>query len=167
MESKANPSKKNENRYFTLWILWIDEISDSDEAEIIYEEIEVIDDENSDSLASDEEIEYIYEEEYTEEEDSQEESDEESKQTEDKNKQSSFISSKELSKSCRLGEKSPPPILLRNPPVFRKSVSFSSVHSVLTEDNDVIYVDEEDDIFSWNFNSFEFISLNVIELYVY
>ena len=148
MDSKANESKKNENRYYELSILSLDEVSDSDEAEIIYEEVEVTDDENSDSLASDEEIEYIYEEEYTEEEDSQEKSDEESKQKEDKNKKSSFISSKELSKSCRLGEKAPPSILLRDPPVFRKSVSFSSVHSVLTEDNDVIYVDEEDDIFS-------------------
>ena len=41
----------------------------------------------------------------------------------------------------------PKPILLRAPSTLRKSVSFSSVHSVLTGTNDVIFVDEDDDIF--------------------
>ena len=41
----------------------------------------------------------------------------------------------------------PKPILMRAPSTLKKSVSFSSVHSVLTETNDVIFVDEEDDIF--------------------
>lgn len=41
----------------------------------------------------------------------------------------------------------PKPILMRTPSTLKKSVSFSSVHSVLTETNDVIFVDEDDDIF--------------------
>ena len=41
----------------------------------------------------------------------------------------------------------PVPILMRSPSTLRKSVSFSPVHSVLTEDNQVIFVDEDDDIF--------------------
>ena len=42
----------------------------------------------------------------------------------------------------------PHPILLREAPSFRKNISFSSVHSVLTENDDIIFVDENDDIFS-------------------
>lgn len=83
------------------------------------------------------------------------EEDDRSKEQDDEDKQFSLSENKDLEndeKTTNTNNQNdiimPPPILLRNPPSFRKSVSFSSVHSVLTENDDVIYIDEDDDIFS-------------------
>lgn len=86
---------------------------------------------------SEEEVEYIYEIEYVEE------SEDEDEHQEDKQQE------KKIAKELPPKEEPPMPvpILMRTPSKLRKSVSFSSVHSVLTEDNQVIFVDENDDIF--------------------
>lgn len=131
---------------FVLWCL--DDNQDSDECEVVYEEILISDSEDNDISSTDEEVEYIYEIEYVEEDDR-------SKDQDDEDKQYSLSENKDLKndeKTTNTNNQNdiimPPPILLRNPPSFRKNVSFSSVHSVLTENDDVIYIDDDDDIFS-------------------
>lgn len=145
-KKKERPKEVSRNLCVYYWKI---ELNDNDdEAEIIYEEVLVTDDESSSVGSSDEEVEYIYEIEYIEEDEEEKQTDQKEKQRSHSKKQEISTSSKELSKSCQMNEKIIRPILLRDPPVFRKSVSFSSVHSVLTENNDIIFVDEADDIFS-------------------
>ena len=113
--------------------------SDNVEYEVVYEVVEVTDsdDETSSKNGSDEEVEYEY---ITEEVEESNESDEAETATEDRVK---IVVSQTKSEK----EDSPVPILMRQPSAVRKSVSFSSVHSILTEDDQVIFVDSEDDIF--------------------
>lgn len=125
--------------------LSIDINNEEDEGEVIYEEVLVSESESDGNEYSDEEVEYIYEIQYIEEDEEEKQKDEEKSLP----KQSEVLqSSSTLRKSYKQEEVLPPSILLHSPPSFKKSVSFSSVHSVLTENNDIIYVDEEDDIFS-------------------
>lgn len=113
--------------------------ADDEEYEVIYEEVEVSDseEENSSKNGSDGEVEYEY---ITEEvEDDNEVKERETTKDSDV---------KIVVSPTKLREESPPvPILMRQPSAVRKSVSFSSIHSILTEDDQVIFVDSEDDIF--------------------
>lgn len=113
---------------------------------MVYEEVVVTLDKSDDSASSDEEVEYIYEIEYIEEEEEEKQKDEPKMDT----KETSQIKpiTVEFRKNLRSKDPQPSSILLDGPPSFRKSVSFSSVHSVLTENNDIIFVDDTDDIFS-------------------
>lgn len=135
--------KRKDKRSFCLLTLSIEvEKEDNDEAETVYEEISET--ENDSSVdESNEEVEYVYEIEYVEE--SEDSDDDENKQkAEKKQEQRPTISPTYRQKS----EVNLTPILTRRPTSMRKSVSFSSVHSVLTENDEIIYVDENDDIFS-------------------
>lgn len=110
---------------------------DKDEAE------EVVEDpsqnaKEEESNDSDEEVEYIYEIEYVEESEDEEEAKEDKQQHE---------KGKTRTEEVKEEPFMPKPILMRQPSNLRKSVSFNSVHSVLTGDNQIIFVDEDDDIF--------------------
>ena len=107
--------------------------SDNVEYEVVYEVVEVTDsdEETSSKNGSDEEVEYEY---ITEEVEESNDSKEAETTTED--------GVKIVVSPTKSGEKdSPVPILMRQPSAVRKSVSFSSVHSILTEDDQVIFVD--------------------------
>ena len=113
------------------------DIHDKDEAEEVVED-STANAQKEESSDSEEEVEYIYEIEYVEESEDEDEAKEDKQQhekeevKEEKPKEEPFM---------------PKPILMRQPSKLRKSVSFNSVHSVLTEDNQIIFVDEDDDIF--------------------
>lgn len=118
------------------------EEKDNDEVETVYEEISETENDSSADESS-EEVEYIYEIEYVEE--SEDSDDDENKQKiEQKQEQRPAINPTYRQNSGT----NLTPILARRPASMRKSVSFSSVHSVLTENDEIIYVDENDDIFS-------------------
>ena len=105
-------------------------------AETVEEGVKNMGKENAES-DSEEEVEYIYEIEYVEE------TEDEDEQQEDKQHEEKAAKKPSLKEEPPM----PVPILMRSPSTLRKSVSFSPVHSVLTEDNQVIFVDEDDDIF--------------------
>lgn len=115
-----------------------------DEYEVVYEVVYETDSEgSSDQNSSDEEVEYEYVTEIVDEKGNviREEP------TPPKEIHPHEDPVKIVVKPSSSDDPPPKPILLRAPSTLRKSVSFSSVHSVLTETNDVIFVDEEDDIF--------------------
>lgn len=124
---------------------------DSDEYEIVYEEVEVTDsEENSeedDGLnGSDNGVEYEYVTEIVEVE---EEADLQVKRLMELQEQYAELEkiNKRFSASLRHLNTSSRSLSRTDSSSSRKSVSFSSVHSVLTEDDEVIFVDEADDIF--------------------
>lgn len=148
MNKNRQEKKQCHSRHLSFVFWCLDDNQDGDECEVVYEEILISDSEDNDICSTDEEVEYVYEIEYVEEDDH-------SKEQDDEDKQFSLSENKELKNNEKTTNTNnqndiimPPPILLHNPPSFRKSVSFSSVHSVLTENDDVIYIDEDDDIFS-------------------
>lgn len=143
---QKNKHSRSGHLYVLCW--WLDDNQDNDDCEVVYEEILVCDSEDNDISSNDEEVEYIYEIEYVEEDDDSKEQDGEDKQTSLSENEKVKNSETTTATNNQDDIIMPPPILLRNPPSFRKSVSFSSVHSVLTENDDVIYIDEDDDIFS-------------------
>lgn len=124
---------------------------DSDEYEIVYKEVEVTDsEENSeedDGLnGSDNGVEYEYVTEIVEVE---EEADLQVKRLMELQEQYAELEkiNKRFSASLRHLNTSSRSLSRTDSSSSRKSVSFSSVHSVLTEDDEVIFVDEADDIF--------------------
>ena len=134
--------------FFLVYQLIVKNESDNVEYEVVYEVVEVTDsdEETSSKNGSDEEVEYEY---ITEEVEESNDSKEAETTTED--------GVKIVVSPTKSGEKdSPVPILMRQPSAVRKSVSFSSVHSILTEDDQVIFVESEDDIFSQLLNPFCF-----------
>ena len=122
-----------------------------DEYEIVYEEVEVTDSEEENTLEnkSDEDIEYEYVTEVVEEEEEEKESDLQKKRQEALREQYAELEkiNKRFSASLRHVNPSLRSLSQSDSGTFRKSVSFSSVHSVLTENDEVIFVDEADDIF--------------------
>ena len=121
-----------------------------DEYEIVYEEIEVTDSEEESDIENEsvEDIEYEYITEVVEEE-VEKESDLQKKRQEALREQYAELEkiNKRFSASLRHMNPSLRSLSQSDSGTFRKSVSFSSVHSVLTENDEVIFVDEADDIF--------------------
>ena len=124
---------------------------DSDEYEIVYEEVEITDsEENSeeDDGLNDRNngVEYEYVTEIVEVE---EEAYLQRKRLMELQEQYAELEkiNKRFSASLRHLNTSSRSLSREDSGSFRKSVSFSSVHSVLTEDDEVIFVDEADDIF--------------------
>ena len=122
----------------------------------MYEEITISEEEWDADGKSEEEIEYIYEIEYSEEEEEEKQHEDNefghssTTNTVDATNDTAETKPREDTKILHDSEGLlPQPILLREAPSFRKNISFSSVHSVLTENDDIIFVDENDDIFSW------------------
>ena len=122
-----------------------------DEYEIVYEEVEVTDseEENTQENECDEDIEYEYVIEVVEQE-GEKESELQKKQQDALKEQYAELEriNKRFSASLRNLNPSLRSLSQSDSGTFRKSVSFSSVHSVLTENNEVIFVDEADDIFN-------------------
>ena len=121
-----------------------------DEYEIVYEEVEVTDseEESTPENESDEDVEYEYVTEVIEEEE-EKESDLQKKRQDTLREQYAELEkiNKRFSASLRHMNPSLRSLSQSDSGIFRKSVSFSSVHSVLTENDEVIFVDEADDIF--------------------